>query len=135
MTHPASLTIFDSTDDGPTCSHCGQLLPTLSDPTASELGPFARDSKTSRQAALDTYPRQGSQRERILSSLAEAPATRDELVIRLRLRGNTVRPRVRELIQGGWVVETEQTRKTATGSEASVLRITGRAATEMGLAA
>lgn len=109
------------------CPHCGQPMPELADVHQLALGPFAKDSETSRHAALDNFPKQGSQRERVLLSLLERPATRDELVIRLRLRGNTIRPRVKELIDGGWVRETGITHKTATGSDAAVLDVTDRA--------
>lgn len=90
------------------------------------LGPFAKGSETSRQAALDTYPRSGSHRWRILAALQAFPdgLTREELAIATSLGGDTIRPRVLELIGGGFAVETEVTRKTQKGSDATVLLVT-----------
>lgn len=103
----------------------------LSNPGESKLGPFARDSATSRKAALDAYPRQGSQRSRIIGSLAmEGGATREELAIRLALSENTIRPRVRELIDGGWIEESDHTRPTTRGSDATILELTHKARDE-----
>lgn len=105
----------------------------------SQLGPFVRDSETSRQAAIDNYPRKGGQRHTILTvfaaqipmgnpepdgSLVYLGYTRDELERITSLSGNAVRPRVKELLDGGYLEETEDTRPTRTGSEATVLQIT-----------
>lgn len=107
--------------------------------TDSQLGPFAKDSETSRQAAIDNYPRAGSQKHKILTTFAaQIPKTdgagnllttrhgytRDDLERLTHLSGNTIRPRVKELIQGGYLEETEETRPTQLGSEATVLQIT-----------
>lgn len=107
-----------------------KAMPDLSDPSASKLGPFVRESETSRRAALDAYPRQGSQRARILFALQPGiggAQTREELAIGLGLSENTVRPRVKELIEGGWVKETVWTRKTTRGSDAVLVALTARA--------
>lgn len=103
-------------------------------PDSNELGPFARDSETSRKAALANYPRSGSQRERILrhvvarsSRVGERGAIREEIQWELGLGGDTVRPRVKELIEGGWLRETEHTRRTTKGNEAVVLAPTQKA--------
>jgi hypothetical protein len=109
----------------------------LSDPDARRLGPFARESDTSRRAALEAYPRQGTQRWRILGVLAAqhsslAPGapigyTRDELAAKCGMSPNTVRPRVRELIEGGWVEESETfTRKTTSGRDAALVLLSDR---------
>lgn len=107
-----------------------------------KLGPFARDSETSRKAALDAYPRQGSQRERILRAFAaQIPNefgirigyTRDDLETILHLSGNTIRPRVQELIEGGFLVESDLTRRTRLGSQATVLALTKRGEEEVRL--
>lgn len=102
------------------------------DPGAKQLGKFARKSETSRQAALVNYPRSGSQREQILLAMArriELGRTREELATELRLPDNSVRPRVRELIDGGWIrVRTIDgdpvTRSTALGNRSEVLELT-----------
>lgn len=92
-----------------------------------EMGPFAKGSETSRKAALDNYPRAGSQRRRVLLEIArgqEHGRTREELATRLELDDNSVRPRVVELVNGGFIRETDKTRPTKAGSEASVLALT-----------
>lgn len=83
--------------------------------------------ETSRKAALATYPRTGTQRWRILQTLATEVVrgmTREELEHRLGLGGNSVHPRVLELIEGKWVYETTDRRRTRAGNDAVVLRIT-----------
>lgn len=102
----------------------------LSDPEQQQLGPFARDSQTSRKAALDNYPRQGSQRMRILNALDMENATREELGERMSIPDNSIRPRVKELIEGGWIEESDHTRPTQTGSDAAILKLTNRARDE-----
>lgn len=98
-------------------------------PDTSKLGKFQKHSGTSRSAALDNYPRAGSQRLRVLALLLERPvtgATDDEIAIATHLPLNSVRPRRIELVQGGWVVcKLDEhgegiTRETRTGSEAQV---------------
>lgn len=106
----------------------------LSDPEEQQLGPFVRGSETSRQAALATYPRQGSQRWKVLMALLEEDQvsppgrlrgmTREELAGRTGLSPDTVRPRVVELIAGGWIFEGEFTRKTALGNDAALVMLT-----------
>lgn len=94
---------------------------------ANALGAFQRESETSRQAALDNYPRSGKQRHRVLLAIARAGEygrTREELAAELHLPDNSVRPRVRELIEGGWVRATERTRTTVTRSKSEVLALT-----------
>jgi predicted transcriptional regulator len=66
-----------------------------------------------------------SLRERIYAFIGEMPtcgATRDEIENHLHLSGNTVRPRVRELIDAGRIYETKETRLTRSGRNAFVLR-------------
>lgn len=99
----------------------------LSDLDEKRMGSFVRDSSTSRQAALDAYPRQDSARRRVIEALARGPLTRDELASVLSMPANTVRPRVAELVEGGWIVSTDSTRKTKTGSNAEVLELSAKA--------
>jgi hypothetical protein len=83
--------------------------------------------ETSRKAAFAVYPRSGTQRSRVLLSLAHRVVggmTREELEEHLGLGGNSVHPRVLELIEGGWVYETPDRRLTRAGHEAVVLRVT-----------
>lgn len=113
----------------------------LADPDERQLGPFTRDSETSRKAALANYPRQGSQRWRILTKLhtneritppgRPRGLTREQLADQLALSGDTIRPRVVELIAGGWVEESEGfTRKTRAGNDAALVMLTEKALRE-----
>lgn len=90
---------------------------------SNQLGPF-NEKETSRHAALDNYPRSGSQRHRVLLSIATSSATRNELGRRLNLSTDSVRPRVWELMNGGFVEESGLTRITELKSQAAVLRVT-----------
>lgn len=111
--------------------------PEMSDLAAQKLGPFARESETSRLAALAAYPRQGSQRRRIIEAFRTGRGmirgfTREELAASLGMPDNSVRPRVRELIEGGWIGQGVKdgkpaTRPTRTGQESEVLVLTKRA--------
>jgi hypothetical protein len=100
---------------------------TLSDPDKKHLGPFAWESETSRRAAIDAYPRQGSHRWKILKALVVSSLTRYEITQRTGLLENSVRPRVIELIEGGWIEETDLTRPTNSKSKAVVLSLTAKA--------
>lgn len=98
--------------------------PDAMDPSQCELGPFQKDSETSRSAAIDNYPRAGTQRERVLNFVhaqLERGATRDELAVALELPLATICPRVWELIAGEWLRETHERRPTREGSEGFVL--------------
>lgn len=107
-------------------------------PGESQMGPFARKSESSRRAALRNYPRAGSQRERILLALLGRGVdglTREELATDLRMPDNSVRPRVRELLDGEWITLAktssgdEVLRKTALGNDSEVLLPTSKART------
>lgn len=98
--------------------------------TANRIGPSQSHSATSKNAAIDNYPRSGSQRHRVLVAIAtagERGKTRDELEIELQLPGSSVRPRVVELESGDFITaHPEKTRTTQNGSEARVLVLTER---------
>lgn len=92
------------------------------------LGPFVKDSKTSRQAALDNYPRQGSQRFRILNYILNyGPQTSDDLEEALNLSHQSVGPRMLELRKGGWLEPTGGERETRRGSTATLYGPTPKA--------
>lgn len=87
--------------------------------------------ETSRKAALNAYPRTGTQRARVLALLrvkGTAGMTRWEIEHAMGLSGNSIHPRVLELIAGGFAAETDRTRKTPSGNDAAVV-----VATEKGL--
>jgi hypothetical protein len=104
----------------------------LIDPTTPTLGPFQSHSRTSRQAALDNYPRSGTQRWRIIEALAETPEglTREQLSELLGIVLNSILPRVVELLNAGWIEESGGTRKTRQRCNAAVLVLTTRARTQ-----
>jgi len=105
--------------------------PTL--PFDDRPGLVRRDHQlTAKLAALDVLPRSGTQRRRVFDELWRAGPfgrTRDELATRLLMSQNTVRPRVKELIDGGLVEPSGQLRPSSMGHPAEVLVLTetGRA--------
>jgi hypothetical protein len=103
----------------------GKLYNTGDDPAADALGAFSGNAPdTSRKAALDNYPRSGSQRLMVLEKVMATGLrglTRDDISVITELPPNVATPRVKELVEGGWLDETDRTRKTRSGSEATVL--------------
>lgn len=82
-----------------------------------------RHPRTSHDAALKVFPRSGTQRWRVYLALGYAGTdglTDDEIADALRLPGNSVRPRRRELEQGGFIHRNGQTRLNAYGNECDV---------------
>jgi hypothetical protein len=120
--HPAQDSLFDDSRDR-----------LLTDPAQPRLGPFQHHSMTSRQAAIVNYPRNGTQRQRIIKAVASAPdgLTREQLAEMLGIVLNAVLPRVVELRAGGWIEESGRTRLTKQGARATVLVLTERARTEL----
>lgn len=81
-------------------------------------------SPTSRDAAESMPPAAQPLRDliyRYLCARAYAGATRQEIESDLMISGNTVRPRVRELIQQRLISESGETRRTPSGRKAAVL--------------
>lgn len=141
---PDGKMISDGSDVWFSCSrHKGTLITPVEDPVLSDLdekvlGPFARDSETSRQASIKAYPKQGTQRWRIVEYLNRRPkvgkgsgATRNELAYVLDLTENSIRPRVKELLEGGWIIATDRTRQTDMACDAEVLVLTEKALEEL----
>lgn len=88
-------------------------------------------TSTSKSAAQVNFPRNGTQKHKILALLKRKEgygATREEIGLALGLSGDTVRPRVAELLEGRWVEAAKPltTRKTQAGNDAEVLVLTGR---------
>lgn len=101
----------------------------LAPPTENRLGPSKR-AATSQLAALKNLPRSGTQRAAILDYVTrrgDLGMTRDEVERVTGYSGSAVRPRVLELIAGGWLEETTATRPTREGNEAFVLVATEKA--------
>jgi len=92
--------------------------------TLSE-GPKARstDPPTSKTAALRNKPRAGTQRDRLLSAVASTARhgmTAEEAALRTGIRLNSASTRMSELLRGGHVMESPDTRKTSGGEQAVV---------------
>lgn len=94
-------------------------------PDSASLGAFSgKAPDTSRKAAIDNYPRSGTQRAKVLDEIVKSGRngrTRDELTFLCELPPNVATPRVKELVVGGWVEETDRTRRTRAKSEAAIL--------------
>lgn len=109
----------------------GRLYDTGDDPAANSLGAFSGNAPdTSRKAALDNYPRSGTQRSTVLAKVMATGLrglTRDAICVVTDMPPNVATPRVKELVEGGWLEETDRTRKTRSGSEATVLIATAKA--------
>ena len=103
----------------------------------NQLGGFrSTDPSTSRRAAIDNYPRSGSQRQRVLEAVSVQAAsgmTASELERMLSLPYQSVSTRLSELVRGGWLeTRTDDdgelvTRTSSLGSEQRVLWATQRA--------
>lgn len=94
---------------------------------------FSRRSETSRRAALDNYPRAGTQRWRVLHAISRHRdgLTRAEAARHLALLDSSTDARVIELIRGGFIAPSNKTRRTETGSEAEVLVLTPKGRDEI----
>ena len=105
-----------------------------------EMGGFARDSETSRQAALDNYFRKPTQQWEVLLMIAEAGQRgmiREEIVEAGHLGTQSVTARCAWLKNdAGWIEEDGRKRQTTRGSNAAVLTVTpeGYAALEYAVA-
>lgn len=99
---------------------------TLLDPDRNTLGKFQRPgdaAETQRLAALEAYPATGSARRRVLNAIActgNYGCTDEELQQRLGMNPSTQRPRRVELVEGGWIQDSERRRRTSSGRSAVV---------------
>jgi len=104
--------------------------PPLWNPGEDHEGLARRDHQaTAKLAATLVMPYSGTQRKRVLNAVWRAGiagATRDEIAERLGMSPNTVRPRVVELVEHGWIEPDGRTRPTALGRLAEVLVLTER---------
>lgn len=86
--------------------------------------PAATSSDTSVEAAIAIAPRLNHLQAFVLNTIRCAGhrgMTRDEIETTVSLRGNTIRPRVKELLSQGAIVVGPETRVTASGRRAEVL--------------
>jgi hypothetical protein len=92
-------------------------------PEETASAPYQRHSETSREAAEAIEPRAVKLREQVrcfLLSCGPAGATDEEMQICLEMNPNTQRPRRRELVLGGAVIDSGKTRNTKSGRKAVV---------------
>lgn len=98
-------------------------------PTEPRPGTVAHNHTATSIAAADSIRESVSQLQaKVLSELkrrGDYGATRDELSLALSMLGNTLRPRVKELLDKGLIVETNERRQTASGRMAVVLKLKG----------
>lgn len=101
----------------------------LSDPDEQTIGAFHGPDvgapDTERKAALDVYPRTGTQRRAVLDFIATAGdrgATDDEAREATGVR--RARTRRHELMEGGWVEDSGRQRKLQTGNLAEIWVLT-----------
>ena len=85
--------------------------------------PFS-NSTTSREAAKQITPVVKSLRETVLLYLKLAPdgSTAQDIEQGLEIPGNTVRPRIRELVKAGLAYDSGETRVLASGRKAIIWR-------------
>lgn len=90
----------------------------------NRVGKFSRSSLTSRQAALEILPRTGTQRRKIYDYVSGklGGATREDIAIFCGLSDNSVRPRVKELLEGHWLVVSGE-RRNRQGKMVEILRV------------
>lgn len=88
--------------------------------------PFS-DPDTSLRAAVAVKPRVEQYRQRVLEAVQRAAVagrhglTREELEVRLGMDGNTLQPRVWELVNAGLLVDTGVRRRNRSGRHAAVM--------------
>ena len=89
----------------------------------NELGPFHHNAPdTSRQAAIDNFPRSGTQRARVLVAIARSldGLTDHEITAITGIIPSSERPRRGELEAAGLIESSGRTRPSPTGSQATV---------------
>lgn len=112
----------------------------LSDPERATPGPVRAGAlATERAAALAVMPKTGTIRQEVLAliAIAEDGMTHPELEEKLagRAAPSSVRTRCSELVTGGWVADSGNTRLTRAGLDATVWILTMRGRAELGLGA
>lgn len=86
----------------------------------------SQPTDTQVNAALMAYPKSGTARRRVLEFIeAHHGATDDEVQVGLGMNPNTQRPRRVELVEGGFIRDSGQRRKTQGGADAIVWKATG----------
>ncbi len=99
---------------------------------APTINPKSRstDPRTSKAAALANKPRAGSQRARLLEAIVgrdPTGMTAEQASRATSIRLNSASTRMSELMRGGWIQESGETRRTSTGERAIVYVATEKA--------
>lgn len=81
-------------------------------------------TEASADAAARVFPKTGTMRRRVLEVFVLGPKTRQEILELTGLSGNTVRPRILECIDGGWL---QQCRRQPYRNGREVLELTPKA--------
>ncbi len=114
---------------------CASCAP-LADPSTNREAKIRSDAReTSRQAALEAFPRTGVHRRLILDYIASRPdygATDDEIIVALNIRHQSAGPRRLELFEGGWIEDSGIRRRTVSGKDAIVWCLTTRGRAQYG---
>lgn len=89
---------------------------------SNAIGKFQRGSTTQREAAILAYPASGTQRYRVLQTViaSDNGLTDEEMQFALGMNPSTQRPRRVELVDGGFIIDSHQRRKTRSGRTAIV---------------
>lgn len=85
-----------------------------------------RGRKTSKSAALAAAPKSGTTRRRVLTAIIAAPSTDEQIAMACGIAENSVRPRRKELLDGGFIVDSGQRRRTVAGNDAVVWAATDK---------
>jgi hypothetical protein len=76
-----------------------------SDLDENRVGKFSKKSLASKKSALAILPSTGTQRRNVYDFIKVHPGTfREHIANCLEISENSVRPRVAELLEGGWIV-------------------------------
>lgn len=109
----------------------------LPDPTRNTYGMVRNDHPiTSKKAAVLIRPKTGSQRDQILTAIANAydGLTHEEMEpfvkSKSKNKGNTVRPRCGELVKDGWVKDSGRKRLTEAEGDSIVWVLTDEGRTD-----
>lgn len=109
------------------CGEVDERQPAALDPTENQLGGFREgDPDTSRQGAIDAYPRSGSQRWKALMSIAfhRDGATYANVEDDTGIRG--IWKRISELKEAGFIFSESTRLVPETGSQADVYFLTDK---------
>jgi hypothetical protein len=85
--------------------------------------PHQRHSETSREAAEEIQPKVGHLQGKVFAALRLNPGTDEELMYRIPMAANTLRPRRRELQLMGLIEDSGYRRKTRAGKYAVIWRV------------